>query len=631
MTTTPLSINSKIAVLGAQRAVSKSTLNLSSSYQRLSSGLRINNVGDDAAGLAVAMSLATNSRVYSQGVRNVNDGISLLNVASCAISELQNVLTRISELAEQSASGSLSYSQRSSIDSEAQSLAKEYARIVQSTEFNGIGLFNGELQGLRVQAGYGVQGGVYSGLGGALGTGTFSNGTTSSPYGVDYSNIKTGDFNNDGYTDIVSFFPGYSRTTVQLGNGDGTFRTALSLAFDSYDIEVGDFNGDGAVDLAAASSSGLSISFGNGDGSFGAFSQKIIIADGTMHVNKADLNNDGTMDLVLSGGVDETRYTSTWIGNGNGTFNASSSYGIDGIGEIANVELGDFNNDGIVDLGTYVHDLSNFDAYAYIRIGNGDGSFRALMTTQLTSASTGCWGMIAQDFNKDGNLDIAVKDGDSRISLALSNGDGTFQSPRNIEIGTILGQGLLAGDLNGDGNMDLIAAGDAAGKDFFIVLGNGDGSFSHYMSYASPITPAKSISLADTNNDGVLDILGCNGAIAVLTAITRDGITPILDFSLLSRADALQAIPLLSNAQTRLNIQEGVIGAFQSRLSSTLSILGLNRDNYSAAESRIRDVDVAEESSNLIAESIRLQAATAILAQANQQPGVFLSLLEDGF
>ena len=111
-----ITINSNIASLNAQRRFAKSSQSLQDSFTRLSSGLRINRSSDDAAGLAIAESLNVDSRVFAQGIRNLNDGISLLNVAEAATGEISNILFRLRELATQSANGTLSKEQRGALD-----------------------------------------------------------------------------------------------------------------------------------------------------------------------------------------------------------------------------------------------------------------------------------------------------------------------------------------------------------------------------------------------------------------------------------------------------------------------------------------------------------------------------------
>ncbi len=148
-----ISLSSNIASSKAQGKLSQTTSTVSKNYEKLSSGLRINHASDDAAGLAIATALNSKQRIMSAGVRNINDAISLLNIADGATQELSNILGRILELAEQSANGTNNLEQRSALDKEAQALRNEYNRILTTTEFNGRKIADGSMGSLQVQAG----------------------------------------------------------------------------------------------------------------------------------------------------------------------------------------------------------------------------------------------------------------------------------------------------------------------------------------------------------------------------------------------------------------------------------------------------------------------------------------------
>lgn len=138
-----ITINTNTAALSAQRYLAQTTAKLGRTFERLSSGLRIVRASDDAAGLAIADSLRADSRVASQAIRNASDGISLVSIADGALNEIGNILTRMAELAEQSANGTLSTSQRSALQSEFAALGSEIERITVTTEFNDLSLING--------------------------------------------------------------------------------------------------------------------------------------------------------------------------------------------------------------------------------------------------------------------------------------------------------------------------------------------------------------------------------------------------------------------------------------------------------------------------------------------------------
>lgn len=138
-----ITINTNVAALNAQRRLGQSTGELRTSFEKLSSGLRIVRAKDDAAGLAIADSLRADGRIASVAIRNANDGVSLISIADGALSEVGNVLSRMAELAEQSANGVLASSQRSALDSEFSALGSEIQRIAVTTTFNGLNLLSG--------------------------------------------------------------------------------------------------------------------------------------------------------------------------------------------------------------------------------------------------------------------------------------------------------------------------------------------------------------------------------------------------------------------------------------------------------------------------------------------------------
>ncbi len=139
----PITIGSNIASLNAQRQVEKSTSRLAQSYERLSSGQRINRARDDAAGLAIAEVLRADQRIASVAIRNANDGISVVAIVDSALAEIGSVLARLAELAEQSANGVFSTTQRSALQGEFEALGSEIERIANTTEFNGVKLLSG--------------------------------------------------------------------------------------------------------------------------------------------------------------------------------------------------------------------------------------------------------------------------------------------------------------------------------------------------------------------------------------------------------------------------------------------------------------------------------------------------------
>ena len=131
----------------AANTLTKHYNNLSTSTQRLSTGLRVNSSADDAAGLAIRELMRSDISALQQGVRNANDAISLIQTADGALGVIDEKLIRMKELAEQAATGTYDSTQRMMIESEYQQMASEITRIANATDFNGVHLLNGKLSG----------------------------------------------------------------------------------------------------------------------------------------------------------------------------------------------------------------------------------------------------------------------------------------------------------------------------------------------------------------------------------------------------------------------------------------------------------------------------------------------------
>lgn len=325
----PISLGNNIASLRTARYLNATTESLSQSALRLSSGLRINRASDDAASLAVAANLDTDSRIYGQAVRNVNDGISLLNVADGALSQLSSILQRQMELATEAANSTYSSTQRNALDREAQALSAEYNRIIQTTEFNGLNVLNGTAAALSVQAGQGSAATIpvqflhatavqtYAGLGTFTARITQVMGGLLGGSNLTVDDYAIGDFNGDGRSDVAVMFNNdtdgsdtgaylaicLADSTGQLsitGIVDSQYTGSGSVAFTGLDVSIGDYNSDGKADLSAHWQSFDLVYLGDGAGNFGGG------FGGTLPNNVGqqstyDFNGDGVADQFVSG------------------------------------------------------------------------------------------------------------------------------------------------------------------------------------------------------------------------------------------------------------------------------------------------------------------------------------------
>jgi len=149
-------INTNVSSINTRRHLTNSTNAYYKSMEKLSSGLRINRAGDDAAGLAISENLKSDIRALNQAARNAADGISLIQTAEGSLDEVSNILQRMKELAEQSLNGTLSDTDRGYLNAEFTALTQEIGRISDGVDFNGVKLLDGSGGSVAIQVGIGT-------------------------------------------------------------------------------------------------------------------------------------------------------------------------------------------------------------------------------------------------------------------------------------------------------------------------------------------------------------------------------------------------------------------------------------------------------------------------------------------
>ncbi len=357
---------------------------------------------------------------------------------------------------------------------------------------------------------------IYLGNGAGGFTRKASYATLGSPYNPVSTGLATADLHGTGQLDLIDIDPSSGGgLDIFAGNGDGTFKTPVSVAVGNpTGVAAVDVNHDGKPDLIVASNANLDGIYVLLNAGGGTFQPPVFYSQGSnsgsLTVAVGQLTTVDNQDVVL--GTGNGAYV--FLNSGTGTFKSPVQYGGPSwANSIVIADLnGDKNNDLIV--------TSNTSSTVWALLGNGKGAF-----TAGTSYSTdgNLQTVVVADFNGDKKLDFAASNsGGEWVTVALGNGDGTFRDSQGSGYTWNAPFNAIAtADLNGDGNPDIVLAGGGTGVGITVQLGSSHGALGAPMSTAvgtcgeANRNPVNSIAVGDVTGDGKIDVVATlinNGA-----------------------------------------------------------------------------------------------------------------------
>ena len=593
-------IQHNIAALNSYRQLSGNNSAVSKNLEKLSSGYKINRAGDDAAGLAISEKMRAQITGLETAQKNANDGISLVQTAEGALTEVHSMLNRMVELATQSANGTYDNKvDRANLQKELDSLLDEVDRISEATNFNGINLLDGSLgSGTTTKSGSvtvdlsALKGNLLSGINTVDATkGTFA---SNAVIGAEKANLKAENL-GDKY-----------EYTFEYTDNDGKHQKKTI----SFEVALA----DGKTDAAAANSLVLKAA----DGSTYAASAdagKVSVTEISAAL-KSELAKDA--DFAANFKTAET------AGGADGKLNFTA---VNGGSNGATLT-------GITETVTAKKDGTVTNAGNTVIVGKAGVSTAvdAFKTLDLTKAKI--W-----DGSKD-KLEDSIFEINGQKFVFLENGvtvsDELKKTLSDAGVGNNYVQVATKATI-ADTDVEKMATAIGAATGLKVETGAvGAGATNTWTKQAGTTIALRDAETTETKDSKGLELqVGDTDDDFQKVRVTVGdmsakglGIDGLKNVGIADQETAGKSIDKIKTAINTVSSTRGDLGAIQNRLEHTINNLGVTTENMTAAESRIRDTDMAQEMMSYTKNNILVQAAQAMLAQANQLPQGVLQLLQ---
>lgn len=576
-------IQHNISALNSYRQLGNNNNALSKNLEKLSSGYRINRAGDDAAGLAISEKMRAQIKGLEAATKNANDGISLVQTAEGALTEVHSMLNRMTYLATQSANGTYDNEvDRANLQKEVTSLLSEVDRISEATNYNGINLLDGSLGG---------------------------GGSTTKAVNADLS--KLGIDVTANAEDITAVKGQYKSSDLMGGNADitgltdgDTFKFTMSFTDadgNTQNIEKTLIYNDQKVYLDDGSKDGLSLGT---DGALATDDQ--ITKEELSKAVIAALNKDDTFkaNFTATQTTGEITFTAREGGKAGAVVDSVTSAVTKGGTPTTYATKVDVAKEAAD--ATKAYDLSK------AKIWNNDTASSAKPN--------------AEDNLKDAIFEINGK------KFVFTNDTLTEKDLAALRDAGVDHWVTIATPDNDIAAADVTKMAEKITKETGLVVETGTATTGAWTPGTGTKVVFKDSTLTD-NKEGKglkLQIGDTAEEFNQLTVSVGDMSAKALgiaDVDISTQDGAAKAIEKVKTAINTVSSTRGDLGAVQNRLEHTINNLGVTSENMTAAESRIRDTDMAEEMMNYTKNNILIQAAQAMLAQANQVPQGVLQLL----
>lgn len=661
-----LSILNNIASIAAQNQLNVTNKNLNTSLLQLSTGSRINNGADDAAGLAIADGLQANITSLTQSARNANDGVGELQVADGSLAQVTTLLNRAVTLATESATGTVSNSQRVALDDEYQSIKAEIDRVGSKTNYNGGQVFNTNTLNVFLSdasaAGnstIGVTTGALSSAGLNLGGAVAATGTLTQAAGaaaVAATNVLTpGAAYTQGTPAHTTLTVAVANTivagnTVTVGGTVYTFVAAAgNLTGSANQVVIGTGNDTAITNLAAAINNtpgGAGIAFG-GVAAANAFATAAVTTPGTSGTITVTSNVNGTGGdaTTLSSNSGNVVATNATLGAGTiGVNGGTVTVGGQTYTFVTALSSKPTANE-VIGGGTETNNLLHLEeavnggansgtdySASTVQNANVTASLPTATTLTFTANVAGAAGNFQTGATSIGAFTAANFAGGTDAGAAPNAAAGN-----TVTVGTQTYTFVTALSATPTANEVLVGSTEASSlSNLANAVNGGSGSGATYGSPTVANTSATAVSTATTvvftaltkgltGNTVTTGVTGTNNTFATNT-LTGGTASSVND--LLTIGDATAALSGIDAAISTVASLRGTIGATVNRLQSAASVISNQVQNLTGAEDGVRAADIPSTVASLAKYSILEQTGISALAQANQQQQQVLKLLQ---
>ena len=561
-------IQHNVTALNAYRNLRGNNSSLAKNLEKLSSGYRINRAGDDAAGLAVSEKMRAQITGLEAATKNAQDGISLIQTAEGALTEVHSMLNRMASLATQSANGTYDNEvDRANLQKEVASLKKEIDRISESSNYNGIKLLDGSMSNESLN-----RGAIKAQMNNSIGSADLN--AVAGQQEVSAKAVAAAKPLKDGETLSMSF-------NYKDENGNDKIKTInLKAKIDASGSKLIDEDGN---ETALAANTGA------------------VTVEEIHNAVKNSLSKDKELNKQFDIKVenDKITFTAKKAGLSGATITGASQYIRNRDGALTAAEHDQLKVEG---------KAVAADAGVAYKFAGAKVFGKASGIDDINKAIFEVNGEKFLFTSQDLTEEQWKKVRESGAHIVTTNGNGTNPAAADVQemarrISEVTGLQVQAGkEDNGaftenttDTDIRIQHSGKAVDRSLTLQIGDTADDFNK-MKVSVQSTSAKNLKIAD------------------------------VDIS--TQAGAADAISKIKNAINSVSSTRGDLGALQNRLDHTINNLGVMHENITEAESRIRDTDMAKEMMAYAKNNILVQSATAMLAQANQLPQGVLQLLQ---